>query len=92
MENAHDSAFPTEQPVEWIQTLDDESTRSPSRYAFVGGLTKREYAAIGILAGLCSEVMSVNSKHGTPSGIDKTLAQIAVAMADSLFAELERTK
>jgi hypothetical protein len=47
-----------------------------------GGLTKREYAAIEILAGIWSDSQS--------AGSDEQLAAQAVKSADALLAELEK--
>lgn len=44
------------------------------------GLTKREYAAIHIAAGLCAN----------PS--NEPIIELSVKLADELFAELERTE
>ena len=50
------------------------------------GLTKREYAAIEAMQGIC-----VNSgRNGTDYHKPENIAKIAVKLADALFEELEK--
>lgn len=71
-------AFPGKQ---WALIGDNEQ-QVPTQ-----GLTKREYAAIKIMASLSSEYV----KKPTPAIIE-VMAQRAVKMTDALFEELEKPK
>jgi hypothetical protein len=48
------------------------------------GLSKREYAAIHIMAGLCAKYTMNTPKD------QATLSQLSVELADTLFNELEK--
>lgn len=54
------------------------------------GLTKREYFAIHIATGL--SVQAIAGNHNIPSEMAKEVPAAAVMIADSLLAELEKTK
>lgn len=51
------------------------------------GLTKREYFAAHILAGICADPNVGLNDHG---GVSPTYAKMAVAFADALITELAK--
>lgn len=75
-----DPAFPL---ANFEMRTDDESGKSYVCGVFTGGLTKRERAAIDMMAALII-------RNGT-AGTWEKYAGAAVCAADALIAELERT-
>ena len=55
-----------------------------------GGLTKREYAAIQIAAGILSDAQNVPGLPRKPPG--QWVAEQAVYVTDALMAELDKNK
>lgn len=82
-------AFPTEQPVEFIQIKDQPDTRAPNRYGLVGGLTKREYFAGLMMQGILAHgaPLSFPADHYT-APCEQMDAEMAVKWADALIAAL----
>lgn len=56
----------------------------PGAYGIERGLSKKEYAAIHIMAGLCAKY-----SMSTPED-QVTLSKLSVELSDSLFNELEK--
>ena len=65
----------------------------PIQHTYALGMTKREYAAIHILAGLVAGYngLSKEDDRFIPASDNKLLAQSAAQLADALFYELDRT-
>lgn len=82
-EKANESAYPTEQPLEFIEIAGQPGTRSVLKYGFTGGLTKRElFAAMAMQALIPTYVEQVKELENAASA--------AVEYADALLKELER--
>jgi hypothetical protein len=58
-------------------------------YAFDGGMTKREYAAVQIMAGFAADPEAV-FENGVGVVTVKNIARAALEWTDALFDELEK--
>ncbi|MCS4234462.1 hypothetical protein [Stenotrophomonas sp. BIGb0135] len=88
MSNADELAYPT--PHVWAERWEMLENIKPSE----GGLTKRELIAAMVMQGMGTWVP--NADHGpfnwdSPQAVGELKARWAIAQADALLAELERT-
>lgn len=104
MTKANESAYPTEQPLEFIEIAGQPGTRSVLKYGFTGGLTKRELFAAMAMQGLLSAIYSdikmlsefTRSQYTPePSGFGyvngcEAVSKNAVNYADALLKELKK--
>jgi hypothetical protein len=70
------------------------STRDEPAFPYTGmgleGLTKREYFAVTILAGIAASTLREGSMRDIAESMRRHTVQLSVSMADALMTELEK--